>query len=384
MPSEAHGLYIHMPFCARRCDYCDFFVVIGQAREDFLEALIADLALAARGMPGDAPRLDTIYIGGGTPSSVDPSWIGRLLERCGRSFAVDAGAEITLEANPETVTAARARAWLAAGVNRLSVGVQSFDDRVLAPRGRMYTGDEAETAAGIARDAGFINLGLDLIGGLPGETLGGFLAGVERAVGLAPDHVSVYLLETEESGKRTPLSRAIDAGRESVPGDEETASMYEGAVLLLASGGLPRYEISNFAREGRRSAHNMKYWRSEPWAGVGPSAHSYIGQRRFARPADMDRWRSWVASGGDGQGVEEYTLDSAGQRAREALVLALRLSEGVDLAAFARRWNLDPRTELGGAIDDLGAAGLVASAGDRLALTDRGYLLSNEVFTRLT
>jgi len=383
VPAPAHGLYLHVPFCARRCDYCDFFVVIERAGEGYFEALRSDLALAAGEMAPDGSCVDTIYIGGGTPSLLPPERIGWLLDVCAGLFHVEPGAEITLEANPETVTASRAAAWVTAGVNRLSLGVQSFDDAVLAPRGRSYTGDEAEAAAHRARDAGLAHLGMDLIAGLPGEHREGFLEGVERVARLAPEHVSIYLLETGESGKHTSLSRAVEAGRVRLHDDEDLAGMYEGAVSILEGAGLSRYEIANFSREGGQSRHNLKYWRSDPWAGAGPSAHSYLGGRRRARPADMMRWRRWVEGGGPPEEIEDYTLPSPGQRAREALVLALRLSEGVDLSAFTARWGYDPAERLAGPIAELSEAGLLTAREGRLALTERGVLLSNEVFTRL-
>ncbi len=383
MPGQSNGLYLHVPYCARRCDYCDFFVVIERAGESYFDHLKSDLALSARAMGAARPPLDTIYLGGGTPSALEPGRIADLLDACARLFSVAAGAEITLEANPETVTTARAAAWLAAGVNRLSLGVQSFDDAVLAPRGRLYTGDQAATAARLAREAGFGNLGLDFIAGLPGETRGGFLRGLERTALLAPEHVSIYLLETSESGKNTPLSRAVASGRERLLDDDDVAAMYEGAVSILEGAGLARYEIANFAREGRQSRHNLKYWRSDPWGGAGPSAHAYLGGRRLARPADMQRWRLWVDGGGDPAGAEDYTLGTAEERAREALVLALRLSEGVDLDAFTAQWDYDPAERLAAPIAELADAGLLAGGAGRLTLTARGILLSNEVFTRL-
>jgi oxygen-independent coproporphyrinogen-3 oxidase len=287
---------------------------------------------------------------------------------------------VTLEANPESVSEASADAWRAAGINRLSLGAQSFDDAVLAPRGRLHDAAGIERAFHAARSSGFLNVGLDLIAGLPGESVEGFLAGVDRALSLSPDHVSLYLLETEESGKHTPLSRALREGRARPVEEESVIAMYEGGVGRLTAAGFDHYEISNFARPGRRSRHNLRYWRSGNWFGLGPSAHSHMDGRRRENPADLEAWIAQVARHGTGR---DYTLDDAGARAREALVMELRLLEGVDTRDFAARWGMDPEAVLAHTLDDLDAAGLIRRPAGRLALTPRGVLLSNEVFGRI-
>ena len=377
------GLYVHIPFCARRCDYCDFFVVVAGKQDDFFVWLRRDLELGAAALGRGSSVIETLYFGGGTPSSVDPDEISRFIGAVSASFGLTPGAEITLEANPESVTPDRARAWLGAGVNRLSLGVQSFHDEVLPRRGRLYDAARVRLAVEVAREAGVSNLGIDLIAGLPGETPATFGAGIEQVVTLRPEHVSIYLLETDDAGKQTALTQSVREGRERLPTDEEMVTMYTEAMRRLSAAGYRHYEISNLARPGLESRHNLKYWMSEPWLGVGPSAHSHVGGRRFARPADLAGWTAQVRGGRFDPEADDYTLPDPGARAREALLQELRLIDGVDLAAFARRWTYDPSVAQGAEIDALSREGLLQRGGGRLALTPRGVLLSNEVFERL-
>ena len=382
------GLYVHLPFCVRRCDYCDFFVVIeaaGSARGPaaFLPTLQREIATAGAAHAGRI--VDTVYLGGGTPSALAPEEIAAVLDGIGAAFDVAHDAEITLEANPEGVTPGSGAAWRAAGVTRVSLGVQSLHDAVLGPRGRSYTGEEALHAAGLLRASGPEQLNVDLIAGLPGETPASFAAGVRRLLELQPDHMSVYMLETEESGKATPLSESIRSGRVAAAAEDDLVAMYEAAVDLIPAGGLPQYEISNFARAGRASRHNLKYWAGGDYLGLGPSAHSCIGGRRWARPRDMGAWTRQVELEEPGS---DYTLPEASQRLREALILALRLTEGVDPSALAARLQSAPdqpreQALLAKTLKDLIDDGLLERRGARVALTRRGLLLSNEVFVRL-
>ncbi len=390
-PAARLGIYAHIPFCARRCDYCDFFVLIGpEGVEEFFGWLSRDLASSRSRLAADSVGVDTIYLGGGTPSYAPPEKIAGFLEECRRLFRILPGAEVTLEANPEGVSPARVRAWLGAGVSRLSLGVQSLDDAVLRPRGRLYTAEEARAAAGTARDCGVRNLSVDLIAGLPHETAAGFRRGIDRVIEeMAPEHVSVYLIETEESGKRTALARAVREERVHLPVEEEMVTMYSEAIERLGAAGYRQYEISNFSLPRRESQHNLKYWRSEACLGVGPSAHSLLDGRRHRRRASLAGWVAWVearAKGSDRGGPadgDDYTLPDAAARAREALVLELRLTAGVGVGAFRERWDFDPEEELGAEIGMLVEAGLLERKDGRLRLTGRGVLLSNEVFCRL-
>ena len=382
-PATAHGIYAHIPFCARRCDYCDFFVAIGvdPAAIDFFSDLARDLELSVLSGGAVRPPADTVYLGGGTPSLVDPSALGGFLAVCRRLVALTDDAEVTLEANPETVTRQAAEAWRAAGVTRLSLGFQSFDDAVLHPRGRSYTAGEASEAFAAARAAGFSNLSIDLIAGLPGETRASFAHGLTRLLALAPEHVSVYLLETEESLKLTPLSRALREGRAHHTAEDEVIGMYDDACRRLGENGYVQYEIANFCRPGFASRHNMKYWLSLPWFAAGPSACSYVGGRRGARPADLARWRDDVRAAAP---PIDQSLGDPLACAREALVLNLRLTAGVGVDEFRARWGYDAAALVEEALSGTGLEPLVHAAGGRLILTGRGRLLSNEIFARLT
>lgn len=378
----AHGIYAHIPFCTRRCDYCDFFVAVGvdPVSIAFFDDLARDLELSIHSGGAQRPAADTIYLGGGTPSLSDPRDIARFITACRSLTMLVDGAEVTLEANPETVTSASAEAWLEAGVNRLSLGVQSFDDAVLRPRGRSYSGVEAIAAFETARRAGFRNLSVDLIAGLPGESCASFAHGLKRLLEMVPDHVSVYLLETEESLKLTPLSRALREGRASPTAEDEVIGMYEDSCRVLTENGYEHYEIANFCRPGFASRHNLKYWLSHPWFAAGPSACSFVAGRREARPADLAAWREGVRSRTP---LIDQTLHEPAAAAREALILNLRLTAGVEASEFRRRWGYDTTTLLDEALRGTGLEPLVKSNGGRVMLTDEGCLLSNEIFARL-
>ncbi|MFQ5700568.1 MAG: radical SAM family heme chaperone HemW [Acidobacteriota bacterium] len=377
----AVGIYAHVPFCERRCDYCDFYVEVDRTGEErFFACLRDDLRLAAGRFSPTRALVDSLYFGGGTPSLVRASQIRRTVACVEELFDTAAAIEISLEANPETVAPEKSASWRSAGVNRLSLGVQSFNDAVLRPRGRCYTSAEAVAAFGAAREAGFRSVGIDLIAGLPGESARSFLDGILRTVALGPDHVSIYLLEGAESLKRTPLARAVEAGRVTLPSEEMVITMYTSAREELTRAGYAQYEISNFARPGFESRHNLKYWNSEPYIGIGPSAHSHRDGRRTCWPADLRAWEAAVVSGARRM---DRSLTGTRARAREALVLALRLTRGVELAAFGERWNLDAGDLVEKVLKDPDCDGLVRLEAGRLSLTHRGVLLSNEVFARL-
>lgn len=382
------GLYLHVPFCTRRCDYCDFYVVVGREGDAprFAASMAREIARTASLLaPGEA-RADSVYLGGGTPSILDPSRIRDLLDACRSSFALEAGAEITLEANPEGIDAARLGGWMEAGVNRLSVGVQTLDDEALRRRGRLHTGEQALGALRAARSAGFVNVGADLIAGLPGGEAGAYPARfreeVRRVLDAEPDHLSVYMLETD---KETPLMEAVGAGRVALPSDDEVADAYLAAVEIAASRGYERYEISSFAKPGKRSRHNLKYWTGDPYLGFGPAAHSFYAGRRFASARDLDAFLAAAdrARAAIGDLREDYTLPGPEARAREALVLNLRLTEGVRLEEFDARWGTRAAAWVESDLPDTIEAGLVTFDGSTLRLTEKGIVLANEVFSRL-
>ncbi len=374
------GLYLHIPFCLARCGYCDFNTYLHdpELAGAYVETLRAEIAAwgarpALRGRPAA-----TVFLGGGTPSLLPAEAVAAILDAVRAAFPPSPGAEVTLEANPGTVDRAKLAGFRAAGVNRLSLGVQAFQERLLRVAGRNHTAEAARRAVADARAAGFTNLSLDLIFALPGQTLDDWAASLDEAVALGPEHVSAYGLTYEEG---TPFHRDRRAGRLR-PVDEETeAAMFDLGIARLTAAGYEHYEISSFARRSRRSAHNQIYWRCGDYLGLGAGAHSCLGGRRFHNHRLPHDYIAAVRRNGSAEaGAEELTPR---QRLGEAMVLGLRLREGVDLEAVAAGftpWGISPDAR---ALERLEGAGLVERIGPRLRLTDRGVRLANEVFVAL-
>jgi len=369
------GLYVHIPFCEAKCTYCHFAIdprrPDDERQERYTRALLLEMDAV------ETSAADTLYFGGGTPSLLAAERLARIVALARRRFALPDGAEVTVEANPRDLDQSGYRSLLDLGATRLSLGVQSLDDTVLAEMARHHTAEDSRQAVREARSAGFTNLSLDLILGWPGETRERFSRGLEELLLLEPDHVSLYVLEVD--GK-TVLSHRKRQGRLSLPEDDLVAELYDETVEYLAKGGLARYEISNFARPGFESCHNGKYWDDAPFLGFGMAAHSYRDGRRFW---NHDRFATYCraveAGGGQAARVGERR-PSPCERAAEALFTGLRRREGVRLAAFRARYGIDPFVEWKHDLDSVERAGLVAVGEDRLRLTDRGVLLSNEVF----
>ena len=370
------GLYVHVPYCSVRCSYCDFYLVPGRGRrfDEYVAALCGEVEGARpplRGLPAD-----TVHFGGGTPSLLAPPLLGRILQALGSAYSLREGSEVALETNPEDVDRVRLEAWSDLGVNRLTIGVQSLDDRLLTLMRRPHTARRALEALEEARRLPIMSLGADLILGLPDQDPRDALRGIARVVDSGVDHVSLYLLELHE---RTRLGREVALGRRQVMDPDLAATVYEDASDLLAERGFEHYEISNFARPGHRSRHNLKYWTDGEYLGFGPSAHSYALGRRWSNPEDLDLY---IARRGNGLAPIEDTQPRTG-RAAEALFAGLRLLDGVDLEALKARYREGIPSAESPPIVSLRAAGLVDLAGQRLRLTRRGRLLSNEVFERL-
>ena len=371
------GIYVHFPFCSVRCTYCDFPTVAGRDDriETYLDALIAEIDSF---QPDAGGAADTIFFGGGTPSRMRPESAARVLAAIGGRFDVSDDAEITLEGNPESLTAEALSGFRSAGITRISVGVQSLDDAVLKRVGRAHDAATAARAVALAREAGFKEVSLDLIAGLPGEDLSSWPDTVRKAAGLRPDHVSVYLLESD---KDTPLGRAIRGGRTRVAGDDAMADSYEETVLALNDAGFPLYEISNFARAGCRSRHNLKYWSDAPYAGFGLGAHGYVlGERRSNR-RDLDGYLADVEA--DVSPVDWREPYDRDRRLEEALFLGLRVVEGVDLETLGARYDVDLAARHAVAWERADAAGLIVWDGSRVRLTPGGRVRSNELFAEL-
>jgi oxygen-independent coproporphyrinogen-3 oxidase len=369
------ALYVHVPFCIKRCAYCDFATAPydGGSADRYLQRLARELERVPRGT-----ELDTIYFGGGTPTALSESQLAALLAAV-RERTGGARSEWTCEANPESVTAAKARMLRDAGVDRVSLGAQSFDRDVLAALGRDHAPDHVFRALELLRDAGFERLTLDLMFAAPGETERQLKSDLAQLAALDLEHVSAYCL-TYESG--TPLTRMRASGRVIPESDDVELRQYRLVRELLAAAGLAHYEISNFARPGRESRHNLVYWRGEEYFGVGLGAGSYEGGTRRSNTRLLDEYLSdW--GGSPFPPHEAETLEPAA-KARERVILGLRLRRGIE----ASRWRVMTGFALdelypGRELDRLSDQGLLERSGDALRLSERGLELADEVFVEL-
>jgi oxygen-independent coproporphyrinogen-3 oxidase len=365
------GLYVHIPFCAAICNYCNFNRGLFDAglKARYVAALTAEIRRA-----GDGSRADTIYFGGGTPSLLEPSEVAGIIDVCRASWDVAPGAEVTLEANPETVTPERLEAFRAVGVNRLSLGVQSFRDDELARLSRLHSAGRASEAFRMARAAGFDNISLDLMLWLPQQTVSGWLESVDALTVLGPDHASMYLLEIYPNA---PLRDAMARGQWSQAPDDDAADMYLSGLDRMDSAGYVQYEISNVARSGRESRHNLKYWTGGEWIGLGCGAHSTRGGVRWKNVSATEEYISTVSGGGQ-PGCDRCVL-SPDERLEEALFMGLRLSRGVDLEAINSRHDVDVWNRFGEDLQPFVDAGVLNYDGRSIRMTREGMLVANEV-----
>jgi oxygen-independent coproporphyrinogen-3 oxidase len=372
--SDSLGLYLHVPFCRTRCRYCDFYRVAENRakQEEFLAALARQIAAA----PQAGGVVETVFFGGGTPSLLSPAEIGSVLVQLATVFAIDANAEVTLEANPSDLEPGILRDLRRVGVNRLSLGVQSFGDHELSLLGRRHSAARAADCVRWAKTAGFDNLSVDLMLAVPGQTDARFRDTLERTLDLEPQHVSLYLLEVHERSEMDFLRRERPG---LFPGEEAQRRRYLGASTLLGEAGYEHYEISNFARPAFRSRHNLRYWHCRPVIGFGPSAHSFDGEQRWRSPADL---RGYLADPTRQEAVTtELALERAflGLRLREGIAIDLLLRATREAAvedAAAREWAaIERRLER--------VRPFAERCGDRIRLTDEGFVLSTPVIARL-
>jgi len=378
-PASDFGVYLHIPFCVAKCHYCDFVSqpLAAGALEPYLAALEREIAAA----PDAGRRAGTVFLGGGTPSLLSGEQLSRLLEAVRSAFAVEPGAEISIEANPGTLTASKAADFHALGVNRISLGVQSLDDTLLARIGRRHARRDALAAFKLLRDAGFDNLGIDLIHGLPGQTPAIWRRDLARAIDLGPEHLSLYALGIEAG---TPFAAELSAGRLELPGEQEELEMLASARELTAGAGYERYEISNFALPGRRCRHNLDCWNLREYHGFGAGAHSFLrspAPMRLANTPDSDEYVLRIVSGADAVAMREQP--SPRQFAGEALMLGLRTIEGVDEIFFAQAHGAPPESLFPEAMTLGREKDWIESSGGRLRLTEEGILFSNEIFRLL-
>ena len=378
--SAVPGLYVHVPFCSSICNYCNFNRSLFDEglKSRFVRALLKEI-----GEPGISPHLtpltappDTLYFGGGTPSLLTPAEISWIIETSRESRGLTADAEITLEANPETVTAATLEQFRAVGVNRLSFGVQTFRDEELKRLGRQHSAERAVQAVESARVAGFDNVSIDLMMWLPGQDVPQWLTTVEAAIGVNADHLSLYILEVYP---HLPLKQEIDRHGWAQTPDDGAADMYESAMAMLDAAGYEQYEISNVCRTGRESRHNMKYWTDGDWLGFGPGAHSTWRGLRWRNIAATEEYTSRI--GADESPAVDRRVFSNDERLGDALFTGLRLSCGVDIDLLSMRYGVDVWARFRERLAPFLDAGVLSRQEPRLRLTRRGMLLANEVMS---
>jgi oxygen-independent coproporphyrinogen-3 oxidase len=386
------SLYIHIPFCEQKCGYCDFnsYAGLEGLMVPYVEALCRELAIWSGAL--GRPQVATVYFGGGTPSLLPLPLLEQVMEAVQDGFRCDGLREVSLEANPGTVDLAYLKGLRALGVNRLSIGVQSFHDDELRFLGRLHSARQAQEAYAWARKAGFDNVNLDLIFGIPGQGLPRWRRNLRKAITLAPEHLSLYALTVEE---RTPLAHQVARGEVPAPDPDLQGEMYEWAQGAMAQAGYEHYEISNWALPGRRCLHNLSYWRMLPYLGVGAGAHSCLwdgeryyrfwnvySPRRYVRavggacPDSPSPLRTFLGRLPFVGGVDE---GGPRQALAEAVILGLRLLEGVDMGQIQSRFGQDLRESYGATIDELSSLGLLLVEDHRLRLSQRGLLLANEV-----
>lgn len=373
-PAErpGRGIYVHIPFCLVHCPYCDFNAHAGMddVKAPYVEALVKEIRAATGEPSGAGPPpapVDTVFFGGGTPTELSPAQLGRILAVIRDGFGFAPGAEIGLEANPETADRACFEGLLEAGFTRVSLGVQSLTPHVLTWLGRAHTPERALQALHAATRAGFDHVNADLMFGTPGESPADWRASLEGVLGSGVDHVSTYALTVEE---RTPLATRVARGTVAAPDDDDQADRYEVAAELLPAAGLFRYEVSNWARPGAWSRHNLGYWTGAGYLGFGAGAHSHQGGRRWWNLASP---RTYVARSPAVMEGEE-TL-SRRRAAAEAAMLGLRLAGGIDRSRFTAAWGCDPVQRWAGELQEAAGLGLVSLTPSTVALTGRGFLL---------
>jgi len=384
------GIYIHIPFCERKCTYCNFNTTdfFDELAARYIDAVAREITWWGKHLvrqSGDRAQVDTIYFGGGTPSIVEADQLEKLLATCRAVFDVSPDCEVTIEVNPATLAGTKVDKWLSAGINRASVGVQSFIDRELLSLSRTHSAIEARSTIDVLRASGFKNISLDLIAGLPEQSLADWEYNLREALMITPEHLSLYMLDLKEG---TQLFAQLKRGLRPEPDDDLTAEMYRMISAATQAADYEHYEISNFARIAGpntserfsqfRSKHNSKYWTGETFYGIGCGAHSYDGGARWFNVLKTETYIDRIAKAGNA--IAERTELSEADRAAEALFMGLRLREGVSLTEFRTEYGVDVIERYGAELPRLTDAGLIEIGGGRLTLTPEGRLLSNEVF----
>lgn len=371
------GIYIHIPFCLQKCDYCDFYslpLTQPDLLEDYTRSIIRELDMRKNetGRP-----FVSIYLGGGTPSLLQPEQVEQILSAIFAAYPSQGEIEISMEMNPATATLQKLKEFKAAGVNRMSVGVQSFSDQELKLLGRIHDRAEAEDALRYVHQAGFDSFSLDLIYGLPGQTRSDWGRNLSRAVEFDPQHISGYLLQLEPT---TPMARKIEKGMMSLLDDETEAGLYYNMIDYLKKQGYRHYEISNFARPGCECRHNLLYWRSRPYLGIGCGAVSFNDKERYINQPPVENYISALLNNRRPPVTMLESMDSE-ERLIDAMIMGLRLTEGINCTDFQHRWGIDILKKYHDIISDCQTRGLLEQENGCIYLTKRGYFLSNQVLS---
>jgi oxygen-independent coproporphyrinogen-3 oxidase len=368
------ALYVHIPFCKSRCFYCDFttYVAPKEAVANYLNQLVREFDLLA---PLAADPLETVYFGGGTPTLLTAAQWRWLMRELRQRFVIAPRAEITVEANPGTVDAEKLAALLEAGVNRISFGAQSFNDRLLLAIGRLHDADAVRHSIALARAAGFERINVDLMFGLPEQSLGDVQESVQQLMELGVRHVSAYWLKVEPG---TPFAEWQAQGALPLPGEDEEAAMYEEVRQALTTHGLVHYEVSNFAEPGEESRHNLVYWRNEPYLAAGVGAHGYVGDVRYENVRSLADYADRIGRGL--RPVEAEARVSVAESLENTMMLGLRLREGVSRERFLARHGVEMTDAFGDVIDRLVKRRLLEWADDHVRLTEAAWPIANAVF----
>jgi len=368
------GIYVHIPFCIKKCPYCNFYSITDQSlKQPFIEALIQEMQMAS------SPSLlfDTLYFGGGTPSVLRPENIGRIIENAYGLFNISTDSEVTIEVNPGTVTSEQLPEYKNIGINRINIGAQSFNDEILDFLGRIHSSNDAELTIRGARKAGFDNIGIDLIYGIPGQTKEMWLSDLHRAVEFKPEHLSCYMLTYE---KGTPLDIDRRQGKVKPVADSLSADLFETTMEYLSAHGYVQYEISNFAKNASRiSRHNMKYWSFSPYLGFGPSAHSFTGHQRYWNCRSVKKYIENIKEGR--LPVEEKEILSKEQRMMEMVYLGLRKTDGIDIDVIDETLGINFRQMFAEKIKQLEEDGYILpiQPKNRCALSRKGMLFLDSI-----
>ncbi|MCE5312656.1 MAG: radical SAM family heme chaperone HemW [Nitrospiraceae bacterium] len=366
------SLYIHIPFCLSKCRYCDFnsIPLNHKLSERYVGALINEMVQRSK----DEPPINTVYIGGGTPTILDADQLREVMHHLRQNFDITSDAEITIEANPGTIDSGKLDAIISSGINRLSMGVQSFNDEELAFMGRLHKSADVEKAVNAARNAGFKNLSLDLIYGLPKQNVQQWQENLKKAFALMPEHISVYELTIEDG---TPFADDLIMGRFNMPDEDLISDMYYLAIDKMAEAGFHQYEISNFARPGYECRHNLNYWNSGAYLGLGAGAHSFWNNIRSSNTKEITGYCNCIEKLSDTTAEQDFINEA--EAVKETIFLGLRKVEGIDLSVLPD----DARNKIEKAASDLVRSSFVCLEGGCLKLSRKGLILSSEIIVRL-